>query len=283
MKTRIISGTVGIIIFVAAIFASLKVDTLILNVLLAVIGAIGVYEMLKTTGYVKSKFLLVCSLIYAVMTPFFYSSGEIFGKLGVQFSIGGEVLTAIFGVVIFAVAMFRHNQIKPLEVAFAFAMTVAITFAFWSLAAIFGSADGHGLFYLIIVVIAAWGCDTGAYFSGYFFGKHKMAPEISPKKTVEGAVGGIFVDVLLMLVACLVFNKVSDASANIPVILGITPVLALSGMIGDLIFSYIKRDCGIKDYGKLMPGHGGVLDRFDSVALVSPLLYIAMSNLPLVG
>ncbi len=282
MKTRIISGAVGIIIFIAAIFAALKIDTLILNVILAVIGAIGVYEMLKTTGYVKPRFLLLSSLIYAVITPFVYSSGEIFTKLGLNYSISSEACTVIFAVVIFAVSMFKHKEIKPLEVTFAFGMTVAITFAFWSLAAIFGSGDGNGLFYLIIVVIAAWGCDTGAYFTGYFFGKHKMAPEISPKKTIEGAVGGIVVDVLLMLVACLVFNKVSDSAANIPVILGITPVLALSGMIGDLIFSYIKRDCGIKDYGKIMPGHGGILDRFDSVVLVAPLLYVAMSNLPLV-
>ncbi len=283
MKTRIISGTVGIIIFIAAIFAALKIDTLILNALLVVIGAIGVYEMLKTTGYVKSKFLLISALVYVVAASLVYSSGEIFGRFGIDFNISGEVCTVIFAVVIFAVSMFCHKDIKPLEVAFAFGMTVAITFAFWSLAAIFGSADGNGLFYLIIVVIAAWGSDTGAYFTGYFFGKHKMAPEISPKKTVEGAVGGIVVDVLLMFAACMVFNKVSDASANIPVILGLTPVLALSGMVGDLIFSYIKRDCGIKDYGKLMPGHGGVLDRFDSVALVAPLMYIAMSNLPLVG
>ena len=283
MKTRIISGTVGIIILIAAIVVSLKVDTLIMNVLLAAVGAIGVYEALKPTGYVKSKFLLSASLIYAAVTPLLYSSREIFEKLGVDLEIKAEIFTVIYAIVIFAVAMFRHNDIKPLAVTYAFSMTVAITFAFWALAAIFGSGDGQGLFYLIIVVIAAWGCDTGAYFTGYFFGKHKMAPEISPKKTIEGAVGGIIVDVMLMLIACLVFDQLSELRANIAVILGVTPFLALSGMIGDLIFSYIKRDCGIKDYGKLMPGHGGVLDRFDSVVLVAPVLYIAMSNLPLVG
>ena len=111
--------------------------------------------------------------------------------------------------------------------------------------------------------------DTFAFLVGVTLGKHKLCPKISPKKTVEGAIGGIIVDVLLMLVACLVFNKVSDASANLPVILGITPILALSGMIGDLIFSYIKRDCGIKDYGNILPGHGGMLDRMDSMLAVA--------------
>ncbi len=283
MKTRIISGAVGIIILIAAIFASLTVDTVILNVLLAAVGVIGVYEILKPTGYVKSKFLLVASLIYAAVTPFVLSATALGAKVGIEISVKPEVTAVFYAVVIFAASMFNHKTIKPYEVAFCFAATVAVTYAFWSLAAVFASSDGHGLFYLILVVIAAWGCDTGAYFTGYFFGKHKMAPEISPKKTVEGAVGGIVSDILLMLVACLVFNKITDFEANIIVILAVTPVLALSGMIGDLIFSYIKRDCGIKDYGKIMPGHGGILDRFDSVVLVSPLMYLAVSHLPLVA
>ncbi len=282
MKTRIISGAVGIIIFVAAIFAALKINTIIIHVLLAAIGCVGVYEVLKPTGYVKSKFLLMASLIYAAVTPFVYSIGLLGQKLGFSVSVKHEVCIILYGVVIFAISMFKHKSIRPLEVAFAFSATVAITFAFWSLAAIFSNPDGNGLFYLIIVVIAAWGCDTGAYFTGYFFGKHKMAPEISPKKTVEGAVGGIVVNVLLMLAACLIFNEITDKSANLVTILTVTPFLSLAGMMGDLIFSYIKRDCGIKDYGKIMPGHGGVLDRFDSVAVVAPLMYIVVEHLPMV-
>ncbi len=282
MKTRIISGAVGIIIFVAAIFAALKIDTLIIHFLLAAIGCIGVYEALKPTGYLKSKFLLVASLIYAAVTPFVYSIGMLGAKYGFTLNIKHEACLIIYAAVIFTISMFRHNEIKPLEVTYAFASTVAITFAFWSLAAVFSNPDGNGLFYLIIVVIAAWGCDTGAYFSGYFFGKHKMAPEISPKKTVEGAIGGIIIDVLLMLAACLIFNKVTGESANLVTILCATPFLALAGMMGDLIFSYIKRDCGIKDYGKLMPGHGGVLDRFDSVIVVAPLMYLVVEHLPMV-
>ena len=282
MKTRIISAAVGIIIFVAAIFAALKIDTVILHVLLAVIGCIGVYEALKPTGYAKSKFLLVTSLIYAAVTPFVYSFDMLGGKFGIDYEVKHEVCLILYAIVVFTVSMFKHKEIKPLEVAYAFAATVAITYAFWSLAAVFSNPDGNGLFYLIIVVIAAWGCDTGAYFSGYFFGKHKMAPEISPKKTVEGAVGGVIVDVLLMLAACLVFNEITGKSANLITILCATPFLALAGMMGDLIFSYIKRDCGIKDYGKLMPGHGGVLDRFDSVIVVAPLMYLVVEHLPMV-
>ncbi len=283
MKTRIISGAVGIIIFVAAIFAAVKIDTVIMHVLLAAIGCIGVYEALKPTGYVKSKFLLVSSLVYAAITPFIYSFDVLGPKLiGVDMEIKHEICIIIYAIIVFTVSMFNHVEIKPLEVTYAFTATVAITFAFWSLAAIFSSPDGNGLFYLIIVCIAAWGCDTGAYFSGYFFGKHKMAPEISPKKTVEGAVGGIVIVELLMLGACLVFNEITGNTVNLITILCATPFLALAGMMGDLVFSYIKRDCGIKDYGKLMPGHGGVLDRFDSIAVVAPLMYIVVEHLPMV-
>ncbi|MFR7854944.1 MAG: phosphatidate cytidylyltransferase [Acutalibacteraceae bacterium] len=107
-----------------------------------------------------------------------------------------------------------------------------------------------------------------------------MAPEISPKKTVEGAVGGIVAAILGMLIACLIFNRIKDDTANTVLLVAITPVLAFAGMMGDLIASYIKRACGIKDYGKIMPGHGGILDRFDSVVTVIPLMYIVVTHCP---
>lgn len=282
MKTRIISATVGIVILIAALLASIYVNALILHVLLAVIGCVGVYEAVKSTNIVKSKFILVASLVYAAIVPFVYSIEVVLEPFDVSLALDHTAIMVIYAVVIFTYAMFRHKIVKPLEVGFAFGATVCVTFAFWTLSGIFSAEDGHGLFYLLLVIIAAWGCDTGAYFTGYFFGKHKMAPEISPKKTIEGAIGGIISDVLLMLIACLVYNAYSGFKANTILILCVTPILAFAGMMGDLIFSYIKRDCGIKDYGKIMPGHGGVLDRFDSIAVVAPLVYIAVVNLPLI-
>lgn len=282
MKTRIISAAVGIVIFIAALAAAVKISPLILHILLTAVGCVGVCELLKTTGYVKSKFLVVASIVYAAITPFVYSIELIGDEFKFNFSMKHEVCLVVFALVIFTVAMVKHKTIDPNQVTYAFAGTVAVTFSFWALAAVFSHGDGHGLFYMLLTFIAAWACDTGAYFSGYFFGKHKMAPEISPKKTVEGAIGGVIFDMLVMLVACLVFNKVTDYTANTILIIAITPVLAVAGMMGDLIFSYVKRDCGIKDYGKLMPGHGGVLDRFDSVVAVAPLMYIAVAQLPLV-
>lgn len=282
MKTRIISATVGILIFIAALVASVMVSELILLALLTVIGCIGVYEALVPTGYVKSKFIIVASIVYAAVTPIVYSFEFLANEFNFNILIRHEVCLVLYGLIVFIAGMTKHEKVQPTEVALAFAATVSITFCFWSLAAIFSSTDGHGLFYLIVVFLAAWACDTGAYFAGYFFGKHKMAPKISPKKTVEGAVGGVLFDMLAMFVACLIFNRLSDAAANTWLLVAITPVLALAGMFGDLIFSYIKRACGIKDYGNLMPGHGGVLDRFDSVIAVAPLVYLMLAHFPLV-
>ncbi len=268
MKTRIISGVVGIVIFIAAIISALCFSTVILNVLFMLIGVIGVYEALVNTKYVKNKFITISCVVYAAVTPFALS-----GFIPVK----AEGFAVILGILLFTAGMFKHKDVSPHEVTFAFACTLAITYCFWSMAAIFESADSHGLFYLLLMFIAAWCCDTGAYFSGYFFGKHKMAPEISPKKTIEGAVGGIITSVVCMIVACLVFNAVTESTANILLIALCTPVLSFAGMMGDLVASYIKRDAGIKDYGNLMPGHGGVIDRFDSVMMIAPIMYVLLS------
>ncbi len=273
MKTRIITGAVGIALFVAAIAAALCFDTIILNILLTLVGAIGVYEALAGTKYVKSKFLIISCVLYALVTPFALS-----GYIPIK-AVGFAVL---LGILLFTVGMFKHKTVTPHEVTYSFAMTLAVTFCFWTMAAIFESADGHGLFYLILLFIAAWGCDTGAYFSGYFFGKHKMAPEISPKKTIEGAVGGIISAVVFMIAACVIFEIMTEFTANTLLIALLTPLLSFVGMMGDLVASYIKRAAGIKDYGKIMPGHGGVLDRFDSVMIIAPIMYVIMTICPLV-
>ena len=125
--------------------------------------------------------------------------------------------------------------------------------------------------FIWIVVIAAFGSDIFAYFTGYFLGKHKMAPVLSPKKTIEGAVGGLIGSSLLSWVFGLVFMK---DMALVCLVLGL--VGGAAGMAGDLTASAFKRKMGIKDYRKLIPGHGGIMDRFDSVIFVAPVVYYAI-------
>jgi len=136
-----------------------------------------------------------------------------------------------------------------------------------------------GVFLVWLAFIAAWGADTCAYFTGMLCGKHKLCPELSPKKTIEGAIGGVLGAVVLALLfqwlVVYYFNYTFDfASSTLAVIIAIAAMLSI---FGDLSASAIKRQTGVKDFGKLFPGHGGILDRFDSVLFTAPAIYIMLN------
>ena len=131
-----------------------------------------------------------------------------------------------------------------------------------------------GAFLVWLIFLCSWGCDTCAYCVGVLIGKHKMAPVLSPKKSVEGAVGGVVGAALLTLIYGFLFR--GSMHVDVPYIFmmaGICAAGALISMVGDLAASAIKRNFDIKDYGKLIPGHGGILDRFDSVIFTAPIIY----------
>ena len=133
----------------------------------------------------------------------------------------------------------------------------------------------------MIAVFAAWIADAGAYFVGSFFGKTKLCPEISPKKTVEGAIGGMVVNMLVLVLIGWIYELLFPADVNYISMLLIGFGSSVISILGDLSFSLIKRSCNIKDFGQVIPGHGGILDRFDSVIFVSPLIYYICLWLPL--
>ena len=144
--------------------------------------------------------------------------------------------------------------------------------------------------YLAFLLGSAWWSDIGGYFTGMLCGKHKLCPEISPKKTVEGLLGGLVFAVLgnigiMVLVNRLAAQGIGYLATPLTLHFGriclLTPLLALLSVVGDLSFSIIKRTYGIKDYGNLMPGHGGVLDRFDSVLFIAPAVYFIALYLPI--
>jgi len=139
----------------------------------------------------------------------------------------------------------------------------------------------NGRFFILIPFAMAFSSDTGAYFAGLKFGKTKLAPVISPKKTVEGVVGGVLGAMAVMLIYCLVLQVFFKLKPNYLYALLYGLLGAGAGVFGDLCFSVIKRQTGIKDYGNLIPGHGGILDRFDSMMVVGPLAEILLILLPL--
>ena len=163
----------------------------------------------------------------------------------------------------FAFAVFAHNKITINQTIISFALPIVISFAFACLFLILSK----GLLYILLLCGFAWVTDTGAYFTGVFFGKHKVAPEISPKKTVEGCIGGI----ALCAIYTFVVSFIMMDGVKFPLLItALSPIFAIAGMIGDLSASLLKRAYNIKDYGNIMSGHGGIMDRFDSILFISP-------------
>ena len=138
----------------------------------------------------------------------------------------------------------------------------------------------NGRFFILLPFLLAFTSDSGAYFAGKFLGKHKLAPSISPNKTVEGAAGGVVGAVVGMMIYCVILDLCFRFKVNYLFALSYGILGSVGAVFGDLIFSVIKRQTGIKDYGKLIPGHGGILDRLDSMVIVAPLAEVLMLLLP---
>ena len=140
--------------------------------------------------------------------------------------------------------------------------------------------ESDGKFYVLMPFIIAFITDAGAYFTGVFFGKHPAFPKISPKKTVEGCIGGFVIGIAAMAVYGVILHYAAGFSVRFPVIALYGLIGAVATELGDLVFSLIKRIFGLKDYGQLLPGHGGILDRFDSMFFAAPVIYMLSGLLP---
>lgn len=266
MKTRIISGVVAAI-FVAVILFVNSFYSLVGIVALSLLAAVATFEILSNTGCVKNRGAVICAMVYSAVMLFIYSG--IF--------ITHTTLTVIYVFVMVGFIVFDHKNFGDRQITMVLSMPTLISFAFCCLESLINNYDGAGLLYFFLVFNFACISDIFAYFVGSAVGKHKLAPEISPKKTIEGAVGGLLGSILGTAVICLIFAAALNKEINILALLIATPFFSAIGMLGDLFASAIKRSFGIKDYGNIMPGHGGVLDRLDSVLLVSPALALFLS------
>lgn len=267
MATRVIVGVVGfaLVLLVVYVFPPVCIP-----VLMAVFCALASFELLGSTKLLPFKRMLwVSLLVSAFMPPALYFKLPLAG-----FEAAGIVLMVYYFLELFH----NHRDLKFSTVCHALFGALVLPFLLTSLQRIFFLPNGK--YYVLIPLMAAWGSDCFALFGGMLLGKHKLAPVISPKKTIEGAVSGVFGGALCMVVFAWAVNTLSavEISYVFAVIAGAAG--AVIGQIGDLAFSVIKRECGIKDYGSVFPGHGGVLDRFDSVIFTAPvvevMLYLAM-------
>ena len=270
MKIRVIAA---VALLPLLLIVLLFLPTVFTAVLFGLMAAIGAYELLWGTGLVKQLRLIAYSAILALLVPIWCHFGMPYAWLLVG-------MIALF-VALFAEMLASGGKLPFEKVAICFAAGLLLPFL---LSAIVRILEGEkGRFLVLIPFVLAFLSDSGAYFAGIFFGKHKLAPLISPKKTVEGVIGGVLGAILGMVLYCLVMQLAFRLEVNYiyAVIYGVLGSLA--GVFGDLCFSVIKRQTGIKDYGSIFPGHGGVLDRFDSMVVVAPLAEVLLLTIPLAG
>lgn len=266
MLTRIITGAIAITLFVPVCYFSY---TIAFPIVISLLCCIGVYEMAKCLGFDKKLIITVPMYLVALGLPIL----RYFTGTNTPFLACATV--AFFTMLIYTLTyvMLKKNSVKLSEILTFYAMFVYVVGCFSSMVMIRYSAGGK--YFYLLAFLGAWLCDTFAYFVGKFFGKHKLIPEISPKKTIEGSIGGIVFTVIGFAVYGLIVNSIfDDANLNYVKLCIIGLALSIVSQIGDLVASSVKRQYDIKDYGSIFPGHGGVLDRFDSVMLTAPTLYI---------
>ncbi len=269
MKTRIISGAVLVSLLVGLLVVSIKWSP-IMYIASAILAAIAVYEALYATGIVKNKIITAVGAAFSaffVLIPLLLSVFTTDVLLFIDITSAASVIT-VFSLIQFALYLKFHKDIKLEGMLGMIILPIIIAYAFLSFASLI-TVKSVKLLYVVLVFCWSAISDTGAYFTGVAFGKHKMAPIISPKKSWEGLIGGIVSSILVTFGVCLLYQNCFDVKVNILEVLLITPIFVLIGVMGDLTASLIKRKCEIKDFGKLIPGHGGVLDRFDSILMIS--------------
>ena len=279
MKTRVITAVVGLAVL-AAVLAFF--DTIVFDFVLSAICLLAIHEVFSAMGFGKKQWYL-----YAAAVPF-----TLLVMLTSSQSVRALILPFCFLLVLFLnVCQIAHVQTLDFGKLSGYVyFSGVIVFCFYSLIHLkrclpFAQYRYDAIYFILLILCSAWGGDTAAYFAGRAFGKHKLAPIVSPHKTLEGAIGGIFGSVLAGVVLTLVYSFLS-ASHNVitiqvqprhyAILVVMGAIASVLGILGDLFASSVKRQVGIKDYGTIFPGHGGILDRFDSVMFIAPFVSIAV-------
>ena len=259
MKIRIRTAVILLPVLFLVIWVLPKI---VAAVLVGLLGAIASYELLVSAGYVRHKRLM----LYCALSAFCVAMWSHFGAQQVWGTLGLTVFVAV----LFLEMMCNHVKVRFEKLCICLMAGIVLPYLLSALVRILGTYTGR--YTVVLPFLMAFLPDSGAYFTGKYLGRHKLAPVISPNKTIEGAVGGVLgatVGMVIYALALDLFFRDIQVSYVYAIIYGILGSLA--AVFGDLCFSIVKRQTGIKDYGSLIPGHGGVLDRFDSMMIVGPL------------
>lgn len=270
MKSRLLVAAVGIPLLLVILFLCPPV---VAAAALGVLSAIAVNELLKTTGILTNMPMILCSMTAAVLVVVW----SYVGCPMVPFVVG----VVLFGLALFCLALKAYPEVKFMGVLAALFAGLAVPLCLSSILRILMGDFGRHL--VVVPILIPFIADAGAYFAGMLFGRHKMAPVLSPKKTVEGAIGGFVIGILSMVVYGLVMELGFSLQYNYlhGAIYGLLG--SAVSIVGDLSFSMIKREHGIKDYGTIFRAHGGVLDRFDSVIFAAPVVELLMLLIPVLS
>lgn len=257
-KERLISGIVLVAILTAVLYFG-GMPTFIMT---AIVSLIGCYELLRIFQAEKSAvgvIVYTASILYYILL--------ILELEGFILPVALLLLTALLACYVLVFPTYRYEQIAAGFFGF-FYVSMMLSYVYQIRA-----MKGGGIF-VVLLFLSSWGNDTLAYCAGRLFGKHKMSPKLSPKKTIEGAVGGVLGAGLLGFLYSLIVKDMIMTDYNVSLIFTLVCMVGgLISIIGDLGASAIKRNYDIKDYGTLIPGHGGILDRFDSVIFIAPIIY----------
>ena len=267
MKLRLLAAAALLPLLLVVLLALPEVCTMVLVGLMALVAA---WELLWGTGLVKQLRLVIYSSAAAFLAALWSFLGQ-----GYVASLVGIL---VFSGLMFAELLASHGKLPFSQITVCFAAGLLVPFLLTALVRLRCMEQGKAL--VLIPFAISFLSDSGAYFAGKFLGKRKLAPNISPNKTVEGMIGGVIAGMAGMFLFGLVLQVFFGFTVNY----GFAAVYgfagSLAGVFGDLVFSAIKRQAGIKDYGKLIPGHGGVLDRFDSMTVVAPLVEALLILIP---
>lgn len=269
MKKRVVTAAILIPVLVLVALVAPKIVAAVVWGLLLMIG---VYELLYTTGLVQHPRMVLYSALMALAISLWshYGANQGIALLGIL----------VFFILLFSELMANHVKISLEMITYCFFAGAILPFLLCAIIRILSMASGRYL--IAIPFVVAFLSDAGAYFAGSTFGKHKLAPVVSPNKTVEGVIGGLVSAMVGMLVYAVLLQLVFRFQVNYGAALLYGFLGSAVGVFGDLSFSIIKRLSGIKDFGTLIPGHGGFYDRFDSMVTVAPLMEALILLLPVV-
>lgn len=280
MKQRVITAVVLLALLAVVVW---QINTPVLVLVIAFLAAVAANEIMRCAK-VENSFIRVVATGYAACVPFFASAKAL--TPWVSQAVWGKVIGAVPGVVylialvlVLLLAMLKGYAYTTFEdvavsvfagalVPFGFSVFIRLRDMF--------QIEQFGIYLIFYGLICALATDSGAQLAGMAFGKHKMSPNISPKKTVEGAIGGLIFSLILNAVAMILYNRLADFKMDefaVTVLLAACLPVSFLGMMGDLSASVLKRNFGVKDFGKIFPGHGGVMDRFDSSMFTLPVTY----------